>query len=62
MFIKGVAIIISSMYTRQLVHCNTARTEFISLWKVAGALHKPKGITLNSNELETFPFMVVDTI
>ena len=39
---------ISSMYTRQLFQCRPARTESINRWNVAGALHNPNGITLNS--------------
>ena len=51
-------IIISSLYTRKLIHCSPASTEFISLWKVAGVLQRPKGITLNSNK----PSCVQNTI
>ncbi len=42
-------IIMSSIYTKHEDHCRPASTASISLWKVAGALHSPKGITLNSN-------------
>ena len=38
----------SSIYTKHVFQCSPASTESISLWKVAGALHNPKGITLNS--------------
>jgi len=44
-------IIMSSRYTRQLVHYNPVSTESIRSWKVAGALQSPKGITLNSRGL-----------
>ena len=42
------SMITSSRYTRQCDHCRPARTKSIKRWKVAGALHNPKGITLNS--------------
>ena len=40
--------ITSSKYTRQLIYCNPVRTMSINRWNVAGALQRPKGITLNS--------------
>ena len=41
----------SSRYTRQRCHCRPLRTVSISLWKVAGALVSPNGMTLNWNRL-----------
>ena len=37
-----------SRYRRQLLHWRPRSTASISLWNVAGALHNPKGNTLNS--------------
>ena len=39
----------SSRYTRTDCHLRPARHRSIRRWKVAGALQRPKGITLNSN-------------
>ena len=50
--------IISSKYTRYLDHCTPANSKSINFWKVAGALHKPKGITLNSYR----PWYVVNAV
>jgi hypothetical protein len=38
-------MITSSRYIRQMSHCNPAKTVSISRSNVAGALHKPNGIT-----------------
>lgn len=40
----------SSRYTRQVVHGKPYRTDSMSLSNVAGALHKPKGITVNCHK------------
>jgi hypothetical protein len=40
--------LISSMYTTTNCHNMSLRTVSISLWKVAGALQRPKGIMVNS--------------
>ena len=41
-------MIMSSRQTRKFVHCGPASMVPMRCWKVAGALHNPKGMTLNS--------------
>jgi len=45
---KEENIIISSKYMRQLLPFHSANMLSITLWKIAGALVKPKGILINS--------------